>query len=299
MEKKLAIVLGITPDLSFAAGVMLISLKRHLAPHVDAYDVLIIHDGELDANDTRLFQKICPNCALIDYKPLYLDVSALPPDFHPAYIYRFEVFRMLDTYKTLIWLDCDLAIQDDISELLEYGPLAMAIDNLSIPVTSNGLTLQTNFKIPLEGYDMNSAFYNTGVIVFQDTIHDPLQIYEWCMNMFTSFYDILNYQDQPVLNMLVQKHPDMFTSFPTEKFNSFVPFASSNTAAIVHAIGRRKFWNDAFVALSYPEWQRDYHRWLKMGGSRYSGNIFFHDFSHCGTYQLFKKLLSKKTPRTP
>jgi lipopolysaccharide biosynthesis glycosyltransferase len=294
MKKKLALVLGITPDLSFAAGVMLISLKRHLAPHVDAYDVLIIHDGELDANDTMLFQTICPHCTLIEYKPLYLDINALPSNFHPAYIYRFEVFRLLDEYKTLIWLDCDLAIQDDISGLIEYGPFAMAIDNFSTPVVKNGLTLQTNFKIPLAGYDMNAEFYNTGVIVFQDTIQAPLQIYEWCMNTFTSLYDILIYQDQPVLNMLVQKHPDMFAKLPTERFNSFVPFASSNTAAIVHAIGRRKFWNDAFVALSYPEWQRDYRRWLKMGGSSYSGSIFFHDLAKFGTYQLFKKLLAKK-----
>jgi lipopolysaccharide biosynthesis glycosyltransferase len=293
MKKKPAIVLGITADLSFAAGVMLVSLKRHLSPHVDAYDVVIIHDGKLDENDTRLFYAICPNCVLMEYKPLCLDLSALPPDFHPAYIYRLEAFRMLDKYKTLIWLDCDLAIQDDISELIAYGPLAMAIDNFSKPVAENGLTFQTNLKIPLAEYDMNAEFYNTGVIVFQDTIQSPLEKYEWCMNTFVSLYDILVYQDQPVLNMLVQKYPDMFATFPTQRFNSFVPFASSNTAAIVHAIGRRKFWNDAFVALSYPEWQRDYHRWLKMGGSRYSGTVFFHDISSYGTYQLFRKLMAQ------
>jgi lipopolysaccharide biosynthesis glycosyltransferase len=264
---------------------------------VDTYDVRIIHDGVLDENDIKLFRSICPNCALVGYKPLYLDVSALPANFHPAYIYRFEVFRMLDEYQTLIWLDCDLAIQDDISGLIEYGPFAMAIDNFSTPLVKNGLTLQTNFKIPLEGYDMNSEFYNTGVIVFQDTIREPLKIYEWCMNTFTSCYDVLNYQDQPVLNMFVQKNKDMFAILPTERFNSFVPFAASNTAAIVHAVGRRKFWNDAFVSLSYPEWQRDYHRWLKMGGSPYAGKLFFADLADCGTYQLFKKLLSPKNQR--
>jgi len=293
MKKKLAVVLGITSDLAFAAGVMLLSLKRHLAPHVDGYDVVIIHDGKLDANDAGLFRAICPHCRLIEYKPLYLDLSVLPEDFRPAYIYRLESFRLLDEYKTLIWLDCDLAIQDDISELTTYGPLAMAIDNFSTPLVDNGLTLQTNFKMPLAEYDMNSEFYNTGVIVFQDTIRHPLKMYEWCMNTFTSLYDILIYQDQPVFNMLVRKHPDMFAIFPTERFNSFVPFAASNTAAIVHAIGRRKFWNDAFVTLAFPEWQRDYHRWLGMGGSRYSGAVFFHEILRHGTYQLFKKLMSK------
>jgi lipopolysaccharide biosynthesis glycosyltransferase len=293
MKKKQAIVLGITPDLSFAAGVMLLSLKRHLTPHVAGYDVLIIHDKKLDENDTRLFQAICPTCKLIEYKPLYLDTNVLPKNFHPAYIYRFESFRLLDEYKTLIWLDCDLAIQDDISELMEYGPLAMAIDNFSNPIVKNGLTFQSILKIPLAEYDMDSEFYNTGVIVFQDTIPSPLKMYEWCMNTFTSLYDVLIYQDQPVFNMLVQKHRDMFTVFPTERFNSFVPFSSSNTAAIVHAIGKRKFWNDAIVALSYPEWQRDYQRWIKMGGSRYAGNTFFHGAAKYGTYQLFKKLLSR------
>jgi len=292
MKKNLAVVLGITSDLAFAAGVMLLSLKRHLSPHVDGYDVVIIHDGKLDENDAGLFHAICPTCILVEYAPLCLDLSVLPKDFRPAYIYRFESFRLLDTYKTLIWLDCDLAVQDDISELMNYGPLAMAIDNFSIPLVKNGLTLQTNFKIPLAEYDMNSEFYNTGVIVFQDTIQEPLKIYEWCMTTFTSLYDILSYQDQPVFNMLVQKHPTMSAVLPTERFNSFVPFASSNTAAIVHAVGRRKFWNDAFVMLSFPEWQRDYHRWLRMGGSRYSGAVFFQESLQYGTYQLFKKLMS-------
>jgi lipopolysaccharide biosynthesis glycosyltransferase len=293
MKKKRAIVLGITSDLAFAAGVMLISLKRHLAPHVDGYDVVIIHDGKLHENDVRLFSRIWPDCALVDHTPLHLDPDAFPAAFHPAYIYRLESFRMLDEYKTLLWLDCDLAIQDDISELFEYGPFAMAIDNFSKPLTANGLTLQSNFRTPLAGYDMDAEFYNTGVMVFQDTIPEPSAIYEWCMKTLVSLHDILIYQDQPVLNMLVQKRRDMFTIFPAQRFNSFVPLASSNTAAIVHAIGRRKFWNDAFVALAYPEWQRDYHRWLRMGGSPYAGAVFFQEMAGYGTYQLFKKLMAE------
>ena len=41
---------------------------------------------------------------------------------------HYEIFNLLEQYKTAIWLDIDTAIQGDISGLQQYGPLGMAED---------------------------------------------------------------------------------------------------------------------------------------------------------------------------
>lgn len=53
---------------------------------------------------------------------------------------------------------------------------------------------------------------------------------------------------------------------------------------VVHAFGAYKLWNDGLTATCFPEWQRDYARWLLLGGNPYTGPVENADFLEGGAF---------------
>ena len=59
---------------------------------------------------------------------------------------------------------------------------------------------------------------------------------------------------------------------------------------MVHAFGAYKLWNDGLTATCFPEWQRDYARWQRLGGSLYAGTVENADFLEGGAFSLLTGL---------
>ena len=57
-------------------------------------------------------------------------------------------------------------------------------------------------------------------------------------------------------------------------------------APVVHAFGAYKLWNDGLTATCFPEWQRDYARWQRLGGSPYAGAVENAEFLEGGAFSL-------------
>ncbi|MDR1242256.1 MAG: hypothetical protein LBM00_05695 [Deltaproteobacteria bacterium] len=289
MKKKPAFVLGVTPNMAFAAGTLLLGLQRHLL--IPEYDVLIIHQN-LSGSDAEILSGFY-NCRLLTYDPLFLDKSALPPNYPLYFLYRFEMFRLLEQYKTLVWLDCDIAVQGDLSRLLEFGPMAMATQDTVALQPGVKYTLGRNFLNPVPGYNMDADFANSGVLVLQDTLPAPLELYSWCMHTFAEQRANLRHTDQGVLNLLALTFPDIFQNFSANVYNCYPLNSSSIEAKIVHCFGAKKFWNDGLLNIAFPEWRRDYALWKSLGGSAYAGPVADPDFTRRGTYQILLSLVEK------
>ena len=292
LKKNLAFVLGATPNVAFAAGSLLLGLERHMRGH--DHDVLLIHEG-IDGPDARLLEAL--GARLVPYQPLHLRREALPEN-HPAYyLYIFECFRLLDEYKTVIWLDCDMAVQGDLSALAQYGPFAMAVTDSSFLRDGITYTFGRNFYKPEllreEDYDTGAPFANSGVLVLQNPLPRPLKLYEWCIRTFEEHRSNLRHTDQAVLNMLALKFPDLYATFQAGEFNCYPLNPASLNAKIVHCFGARKFWNDGLMRLAFPEWHRDYLNWLDLGGSRFEGEITDRPLIRRGTYPLLCSLVEK------
>lgn len=292
MKKPLAFLLGATPNIAFAAGALLLGLQRHMRGN--EHDVLLIHEG-IAGTDAKLLQEA--GARLLPYAPLHLRRELLPAE-HPAfYLFIFEAFRLLEEYRTVIWLDCDMAVQGDLSQLAQYGPLAMAVTDSSFLRDGISYTFGRNFynpELPRQaGYDIDAPFANSGVVVFQDTLPRPLKLYEWCIRTFEEQYANLRHTDQAVLNMLALSFPDLFSSFPATEFNCYPLNPASARAKIVHCFGAHKFWSDGLMSLSFPEWLRDYQTWKSLGGSAYGGPVASAALAGQSTYQLMTALVDR------
>ena len=283
-KKTMAFVLGCTPNMTFAAGTLALSLLQRM-PHGN-FDIHIISEGLLapawhDAqktvtpeaqNDAKLLASL-PCCTLSAYSPLHIspeDVRSGPPTY---YLYIFEMFRLLAEYQSLVWLDIDTIIQEDISELGGIGPLAMSLHDFSCLRDGKTYTVARNFKVPIPGYDMDAPIFNSGVVCLTDEMPLPLKMYAWCLSKYVELMPVLRHKDQAILNLLALSFPELVRTLPFEQYNCYPYNRKSDRAKIVHSFGPQKTWNSALLQLAFPDWARTYRHWLALGGSSYTGQV--------------------------
>jgi lipopolysaccharide biosynthesis glycosyltransferase len=284
------LLLGITGDMAFAAGCLLLALRRH-SPHLAA-DIRIYTDGALPESDAALLRSL--GADLVPYAPpdCALDPAALKL-FSRLCLARFEGFLLLDRYRSVVWLDVDTAIQDDISGLFDFGPLSLALED---PHFTDAGTSRAGINISgdMPGFDANAPNYNSGVLVLNDDLPDPAGFYRQCVETLRAYGPRLKYPDQAVFNLLVQTllrdRPELVRVVPHDRFNAHPRNPASLRAAVVHAFGAYKLWDDGLTRCSFPEWQRDYLRWLQAGGSPWRGTVDNAEFLRGGPFFMLRRL---------
>lgn len=290
MDKKpLAVVLGITGNLGFAAGCALQALRRH-SPNLGA-DILVYTDDALADADAALLREA--GALLLPYTPVSAGFLARYVRlFSLLALAKLECFRLLERYRTVIWIDADTAVQDDIGDLAGYGPLAIALEDPHFSPTGKTMPASINVTRPLPGLKMDEPNLNTGVVVFQDTLPDPGGLYRLCIDWVTEHAAHIKYMDQPALNMVAQdlRRRSLFTLLPHERFNAHPRNPAAQTAAIVHAFGAYKMWDDGMLRCAFPEWDRDYRRWMAKGGAPNRGNTDNMEFLEGGAFFMFNRL---------
>jgi hypothetical protein len=176
---KSLLLLGVTGDMAFAAGCLLLALRRH-SPGLKA-DIRIYIDDALPESDAALLRGLGADLALYAPPDCALDPAARAL-FSRMCLARFEGFRLLDRYRSVVWLDVDTAIQDDVSELFDWGPLSLALED---PHFTDAGTSRAGINILGEapGFDAEAPNYNSGVLVLNDDLPDPEGLRRQCMDM--------------------------------------------------------------------------------------------------------------------
>jgi hypothetical protein len=290
-KRPLALLIGVTGDLGFAAGCLLQSLRRH-SPHLEA-DIVLYTDGALPPADAALLEGM--GARLTPFTPPQADLSAeTVRQFSLLCLARFEGFLLLDRYKTVIWLDSDIAVQDDISALATFGPLSMALEDPNFTDSGRSLPASVNVLTPSTGLDGEAPNLNSGVLVLQDSLPEPAKLRDLCLRRLKQDAPSLRYPDQAVLNMLAQQlrrtDPQLFSLLPYERFNAHPRNPAAQTAAVVHAFGAYKLWDDGLTRCSFPEWHRDYCRWLSLGGSPWRGEVGNGEYLEGGAFFMLNRL---------
>ena len=292
-KRPLAILLGITGDFAFAAGCVLQSLHRH-NPGLDC-DILLYADDALPANDRCLLESL--GASILPFSPLNAAFpEAFLRKFSPLCLAKLEAFRLLDRYATVIWLDADIAIQDGIGGLAACGPFAMAVEDPAFGEKGVTSPAAINSFHPLPGLDPDKPNRNSGILVLWDSLPDPEGMYQICMDWLTEHAPHIKYPDQSVLNMLAQRletaDPPLFSAIPHDRFNAHPRNPRAQHAAIVHAFGAYKLWDDGLTRCSFPEWDRDYARWVALGGTPWNGDVENDVFLEGGAFAMLNKLYS-------
>lgn len=82
--------------------------------------------------------------------------------------------------------------------------------------------------------------------------------------LFSYHYSRLYYPEQAIFDLYLATHPGFGRWKLDEKFGAF-PGNESDSNAILHAYGPKKFWSGVQNSL----WARYYSEWLKMGGGKW------------------------------
>lgn len=288
-KKNVAVVFGFTKNFTFAVACVMLNLKKVFSNWID--EVVIIHDG-ISEVQKALLSKILP-CRFIKYDfPIKnsrkLDKKTLSY-FSEMVFSKFECLRLLDDYKNVIWLDYDIVVTKDISELAnncESGikmmfPGCKVIEQLYQPVS--------DYKMDVDGI-CGSTF------VFQDHLLDYNKMYKFCYEKTEKYGKYLKLGEQAILDFMIQEFKlnieeidsNIYSVHPRE-------VEKIAKAKIIHAGGQAKFWNE----IKNKEWDCYYGEWLKMGGQKYNLNKYLLKkniqsfLQRAGVYEGIKSLLLK------
>lgn len=252
---RLAIVMGITPDLAFAAATVLRSLVRF--PPAKDYDVILNHEG-VPGPDLERLRRLHP-CRFEIYRCPAQIRSAIPAATLRAFsdqVYaKYECFDLLAQYSQVLWLDADVLIRGDTTPLLERGRGGAAFAREDKP-------LRFNFRCDLDGFAMDRPFYNAGVFVLSDNLPGWREAKQWLLEATLKYADRVVMGEQGILNLWLQ-HQRIEPGDLLPEYNVFRHRPGAAQAKIVHAVGHHKPWMDFTDAT----WNEDYRQWLEIGGS--------------------------------
>jgi lipopolysaccharide biosynthesis glycosyltransferase len=181
--------------------------------------------------------------------------------------------------------------------LTAYGPFGLSLEDPHF--TESGQTSAAGINVhtamlPVDGFNPDEPNFNSGILVLRDELHDPEALRALCLRWFKKYAPALKYPDQAVLNMLAQhlrrKNPASFALIPHDLYNAHPRNPKAQKAAIVHAFGAYKLWDDGLTRCSFPEWFRDYDRWLDLGGTPWKGKVENSAYLEGGAFFMLRHL---------
>ena len=277
-QKNTAVVLGATGNLTFALGVVLKGLKRHNAAMLERADIIIYYQ-KMDEPCRQALNQIVP-CRFVEYH--FPHMEGMRPhilrDYGEMTFVRYECFRFLKQYEYVLWLDADILVQGDISGMLTQIPHGIGFRREYYDER-----VRVNFTKDIPGYTMDAPHYNAGIMAASHKLpgnRDELS--DWCYQKTSEISESLYYPDQGIL-LLMCEHFKLTIDPLDEKYNCEARrrAAALKTAAIVHAVGHRKFWKYYYL----DEWFQTYKEWVKETGLVCENN-----------FPVFKKLGLLKYP---
>jgi lipopolysaccharide biosynthesis glycosyltransferase len=266
-KKNIAIVLGSTKNYFFCTGTVVLTLKK-FSPNL-ADDILIYYDDIEDRDREILVDEL--GCTLLPYNcPLTTnqDATGALQRFTLLSFSIYEIFKLLDEYHHVLWLDSDVCIQEDISDIINYGPVGIRYGG-------------TVFASAM-GRKINPAFddrptNNTGVVLVTDKlVADWHSLREQCYYYTDRFVKTLMLPDQAILNYVLWKNNIPITDLTsTYNYTVYHDFHGYNQARIFHLAHEYKFWNHSVLRNLFPIWEECYQKWLALGGSAYMGKQLY------------------------
>ncbi len=255
-KKELAITLGATSNMTFALACALFDIKKHIKKDFD----LIIFNKNISDKDKALLNNII-SAKFIDYDLEFLNVRGKSLNRYSNLAFaRYECFDMLDNYKKVLWLDIDIIIQKELTPLINM--------DIELGMWRNDIHKNSfNFTQNPDNYDMESNYFNTGVLIISDKLKNYRELKNWCYQKTEEWGPILVCSDQGILNMMIQEFDIQATEL-NENYNCHPEKSIVEDATIIHPYAEEKFWNYYY---NFAQWNKNYKQWIKWGGTPYKG----------------------------
>ena len=260
MKKKIALLLCSTGNEAFAVGNVIIGAKKYLFQNLpyENYDIIFYTD-KLEGKDENALKNIFPKIIIKIYKsPFSKEMLNLRELNHfSSFTYaRFEAFNLLEEYEKVFYVDTDIVIQKDISEIINIKtPLAISYFANKMPISGN--FTKENMDL-VKGYDLNKVSIIAAVFLINDSLNNYQIMSKWCYDKAEEYKT----NDQSILNLLIQEF-DIETHDLTESYGAYPTSSIAKDAHIIHAIGPAKFWRGTYN----KEWEENNKIWIESGGN--------------------------------
>ncbi len=259
-KKRNAVVFGLTANHIFAVACVMMDLKKIVPGLID--EVVIIHDG-ISPKDQMLLESILPSRFILYDFPLKSKKVLRAPSvqhFTKMIFTKFECLRLLDSYQNVAWMDYDIVIQSDISEL--FSP-----SDSGFKIAQGGVSVREQLTEPIAEYDMDAEGMGAHVFVVQDNLKKYTEMYRFCYAKLEEYAQVLFLPEQAIFDFMIQEFevkpdffdPKVYGPHPTDMVNT-------PQAKIIHCWGQPKFWNGT----TNIQWDTNYNSWLELGGSKYN-----------------------------
>lgn len=272
-SSKVCLVTGGSRNDTAPIGVLLLNLKENQT-WID--HIIIYHDG-ISVQDQKVMQSILP-VEFINYSfpGDHTKFNEIIKYHYTEMVFcKYECFKLLERFQTVLWTDYDVVFQQEVKELIETCP--SGIRTLMYRSTDEVGTLRRQLRYGKEQivgakYDLDTLSMATGLFVLDRNLPaTPKELYEHCIRLTEKYGDCLCLPEQAIFDMLFQDFkitPEAISwDYATH------PMADKAISApIIHAYSHPKFWN----GLENEEWNAYYRQWLSMGGSRWE--IGFNDW---------------------
>ena len=202
------------------------------------YFHLIVDDDVTDDSKNKLLSlKKIKNCEMKFYIP---DVDKYKKwyelgnykSFSPAMFYRLSIAELIKNVDKVLYLDCDIIVNDSLKELFEID-----INNYYI-ITVKDIYFLDSKK------DINESYFNSGVILVNSKLWLESNVSELFENYYLNNYKNI-YGDQDILNYCLKdkvKYLDnIWNYFPLKSLYDGKPIKDIK---ILHYAAAVKPWND-------------------------------------------------------
>lgn len=291
--KKTAIVTGGTAN-QFAAMAVLALNIADKCPNVA--DELVIFYDDIPLSQQAKINSIYPT-RFIKYDSPFSHVDNFSSEilnyFSPFLFCKYECFKLLEEYKTVIWTDYDFLITKDISELKEKNKqdLKFISSNLLGAKFNNKVFWYKNCLEDIHNFDLLKPAITCSIFVLFDTLKKSKEIYDECIRLTARYAPTLFLPEEAVLSVVMQQFNTEYDELDKAKYNTLPTEVEQNASktSIIHAVGQPKFWN----GLYNEQWEKYYSQWLKMGGAKHLDRYTKFERFLLRIKRKLKKILSK------
>ena len=260
-----AIVFFANSKYRFALAEMLINIQE---TNPNIYDNIIVYHADFEDEDINKFLLIEPKCIFISYtyeewekeykKPsTSKSVEFVKTYSHQAYV-KFRIIELLEYYHKVLFLDLDMLVLDDISELFQIKGAAWrdAIGDFGVKFDKH--VPMNEFEEWFSNFPREAHVPNGGLIYISDDNIDYKKCLSDAHEFLLKFMDYFTGAiDELAIAYVIVKNNIPLTILDRNEYNTLSAWHHFSTK-IIHFASRDKVWNSEFMQTLFPQWMKNY-----------------------------------------
>lgn len=272
--KKRAIVTGGEKEQFPAMATLAVNI-RGKCPNI-ADELVIFHNGVSQSEQERI-QKIFPTRFIQYESPFATNAEKFTREVRHHFSFmlfcKYECWRLLEEYETVIWTDYDIVITHDITEIAARESTSCKFMNSRFLIRKFNANIDARID---ELSDVDFIYGDNicgGLFVLFDNFPDYQGFYQDALRLTENLADTLVCAEEGVLSILLQRrkiHSDSL-DYAVYCVNPKTQEVTEK-AKILHTGGSLKFWN----GFHNDAWENYYKIWTKEYGGMQMRRTSFH-----------------------